>query len=181
MIALSWCSSLEKKLRLFVQNRVLTILWMVQWTLALSVGDPLPLYHVDGEMNIADLLTKEHSITVKDVSEGSLWQIGPAWLTLPVSAMPLKKYDQIIMKKEEEKEALKECYSDPFMTSGEVDTLPSSSGLYAIKTMVDQLAPPGYSGPPCEPGPPRLGEIQEPYHGIASLCGPMGPPVSPGV
>ena len=113
MIALSWCSSLEK-LRLFVQNSMSTILRMVQWTLALSDADPLPLYHVDGEMNIADLLTKEHSITVMDVSEGSLWQTGPAWLTLPVSAMPLKKYDQIFMKKEEEKEALKECYSLPF-------------------------------------------------------------------
>ena len=34
MIALAWCSSLEKKLRLFVQNRVATILRMVQWTSA---------------------------------------------------------------------------------------------------------------------------------------------------
>ena len=41
------------------------------------------------------------------------------------------------MKKEEETEALKECYSDPFMTSGEVDTLPSSTGLYTVKAVVD--------------------------------------------
>ena len=61
MIALSWCSSLEKKLRLFVQNRVSTILRIVEWTLALSEGDPLPLYHVDGEQNIADLLALHHS------------------------------------------------------------------------------------------------------------------------
>ena len=122
---------------------------MVQWTLALGDTDPLPLYHVDGEKNIADLLTKEHSITVQDVSEGSLWQTGPAWLSLPVDAMPLKKYYQIFLKKEEEKEALKECYSDPFITSGEVDTLPSSSGLYVLKSTVDQLAPPGYLGPSC--------------------------------
>ena len=66
---------------------------MVQCTLALGDEDPLPLYHVDGEMNIADLLTKEHYIKVEDVSEGSLWQTGPAWLSLPVDAMPLKKYD----------------------------------------------------------------------------------------
>ena len=88
MIALSWCSSLEKKLRLFVQNRVSTILRMVEWTLALSKGDLLPLYHVDGEQNIADLLTKEHSITVEDVSKGSLWQTGPAWLSQPMGTMP---------------------------------------------------------------------------------------------
>ena len=114
---------------------------MVQWTLTLGDEDSLPLYHVDGELNIADLLTKEHSIRVKDVSEGSLWQTGPAWLSLQVDAMSLKKYDQIYMMKEEEKEALKECYSEPFMTSGEVDTLPSSNGLYAVKSIVDQLAP----------------------------------------
>ena len=163
---------------MFVQNRVSTILPMVQWTLALGDEDPLPLYHVDGEINVADLLTKEHSITVKDVSEGSLWQTGPAWLALPVSAMPLKKYNQIFMKKEEEKEALKECYSEPFMTSREVDTIPSSTGLYAVKPVVDQLAPPGYFGPSCEPGPPRLGKSQEPAHGAAPLCGPLGPQVS---
>ena len=46
------------------------------------------------------------------------------------------------MKKEDEKEALKECYSEPFMTSGEVDTLPTSNGLYAVKLAVDQLSPP---------------------------------------
>ena len=96
---------------------------MVEWTLALSKGDPLPLYHVDGEQNIADLLTKEHFITVEDVSEGSLWQTGPAWLSQPMGTMPLKRYDQIYPKKEDEKEALKDCYSEPFMMTGEVDTL----------------------------------------------------------
>ena len=124
---------------------------MVQWTLALGNEDPLPLYHVDREMNIADLLTKGLSITVKDVSEGSLWQTGPAWLSLPVDAMPLKKYDQIYMKKEDEKEALKECYSEPYMTYGEVDTLPSSNGLYAVKPAVDQLSPPDTLDLPVNP------------------------------
>ena len=57
---------------------------------------------------------------------------GPPWFILP----------QIFLKKEEETEALKECYSDPFMTSGEVDTLPSSSGLFLFKPTVDQPAPP---------------------------------------
>ena len=77
MIALSWCSSLEKKLRLFVQNRVATILRMVSWTLHIVDGESLRLYHIDGESNIADLLTKEHPLAAEDVSEGSLWQSGP--------------------------------------------------------------------------------------------------------
>ena len=41
---------------------------MVQWILSLEVGEPLPLYHVDGELSIADLLTKEHLISAQDVS-----------------------------------------------------------------------------------------------------------------
>ena len=95
MIALSWCSSLEKKLRLFVQNRVATILRMVSWTLNLVDGESLPLYNVVGESNIADLLTKEHPIGAQDVSQGSLWQSGPEWLSKPVSQMQIRKYDQI--------------------------------------------------------------------------------------
>ena len=98
MIVQSLCFSLEKKLHLLVQNRVATILRMVQWTLNLEDGDPLPLYHIEGEINKHDLLTKEHSIGAQDVSEGSLWQTGPLWLLKPVSQMPMKKYDQIFLR-----------------------------------------------------------------------------------
>ena len=91
--------------------------------LSLEDGEPLPLYHVDGELNITDL------ISAQDVSEGSLWQKGPEWLTEPISQMPLKKYDQIFLKKDNQEEALKECHSEPFMTSGEVNTLPPSKVL----------------------------------------------------
>ena len=61
MIALQH-STLEKKLCLFIQNRVSTILCMVQWTLNLEDGELLPLYHIEGDQNISDLLTKEHPI-----------------------------------------------------------------------------------------------------------------------
>ncbi len=54
-IALSWCSNSNIKLRLFVYNRVMTILRMIEWT----TGDKnIPLYHIESEMNLADLLTK---------------------------------------------------------------------------------------------------------------------------
>ena len=51
MIALSCCSSLEKKLHLFVQNRVSTIIRMVQWSLSL-----VPLYHVEGDKAIIPII-----------------------------------------------------------------------------------------------------------------------------
>ena len=108
-------------------NRVATILRMVSWTFNLGDGESLPVYHVDGESNIADLLTKEHPLGAKDVSQGSLWQSGPEWLSKQVSQMPIRKYDQIFLRKDDEKEALKECFSEPFMTTGVVETLPPPS------------------------------------------------------
>ena len=38
--------------------------------------DYLPLYHVDRELNLSDLLTKKHDLTVEDLSTGSNWQSG---------------------------------------------------------------------------------------------------------
>ena len=61
-IALSWCSSESIKLRLFVYNRVMTIQ---------AGSKDKVLYHIDGSLNLADLLTKEHEIGVKTVSRGS--------------------------------------------------------------------------------------------------------------
>ena len=41
---------------------------MLEWT---TGEEEVPFYHVDGAINIADLLTKEHDLTVQDVSTGS--------------------------------------------------------------------------------------------------------------
>ena len=70
-IALSWCCNSTKKLRLFVFSRVETIRRMIEWT---TGRDYLPLYHVDGKLNLSDLLTKKHDLTVEDLSTGSNWQ-----------------------------------------------------------------------------------------------------------
>ena len=48
-IALSWCCNPTKKLRLFVFSRVETIWRMIEWT---TGRDYLPLYHIDGELNL---------------------------------------------------------------------------------------------------------------------------------
>ena len=54
-IALSWCSNQAIKLRLFVYNRVMTILRLFEWTTGAKEN---PLMHIDGTLNLADLLTK---------------------------------------------------------------------------------------------------------------------------
>ena len=60
-IALSWCCNTTKKLRLFVFSRVETIRRMIEWT---TGWDYLPIYHVDEALNLSDLLTKKHDLTV---------------------------------------------------------------------------------------------------------------------
>ena len=91
-IALSWCCIPTKKLRLFVFSRVETIRRMIEWT---TGRDYLSIYNVDGTMNLADLLTKKHNLTVEDISTGSDWQTGLPWMRLGTEDMPLSPYQSL--------------------------------------------------------------------------------------
>ena len=48
----------------------------IGWLSGLQVVIILPLYHVDGELNVSGLLTKKHDLPVKELSIGSDWQGG---------------------------------------------------------------------------------------------------------
>ena len=72
-IAIFWCCNPTKKLRLFVFSRVETIMRMIECT---TGCDYLTIYHMDGTMNLADLLTKKHDLSVGSLSTGSEWQTG---------------------------------------------------------------------------------------------------------
>ena len=65
---------------------------MIEWT---TGRDYLPLYHVDGELNLSDLLTKKHDLTVEDLSTGSHWQAGHPWMKLGIEDMPLFPYSVV--------------------------------------------------------------------------------------
>ena len=49
-IALSWCKNITIKLRLFLYDRVMTILRMCEWTTGKA---EVPLFHIDGKLNLA--------------------------------------------------------------------------------------------------------------------------------
>ena len=66
----------------------------------------MPLYHVEGKENVANLLTKEHPITFQDVSQGLLWESGYDLMTKPLDQLPLEKYDQIFLRTDDENMAL---------------------------------------------------------------------------
>ena len=112
-IAMCWCFNSKKKLRLYALNRVTLIRQMIEWTTGKE--DTLPLYHIDGNLNPADMLTKPHMITPSDVGIDSLWQKGYEWMTLPLSEMPLKSYEDLKLDAKTQYELNKECFQEPFL------------------------------------------------------------------
>ena len=116
-IALSWCCNPTKKLRLFVFSRVETIQRMIEWT---TGRDYLPIYHMDGTMNLADLLIKKNDLSVDNLSTGTDWQTGLPWMRLGTEDMPLSPCQSLTITKEAEKLSEEECFknvtilSEPF-------------------------------------------------------------------
>ena len=108
-IALSWCCNPSKKLRLFVFSPVETIRRMIEWT---TGRDYLLLYHVDGDLNLSDLLTKKHDLTIEDLSIGSNWQAGYPWMKLKTVDMPLFPYKSLTITKDVEELIEEEFFKD---------------------------------------------------------------------
>ena len=70
----------------------MTILRMCEWTTGKT---EVPLYHIDGKLNLADCITKQHELSVQGVTFNSEWQIGLPWMRLDTESMPLLAYDQL--------------------------------------------------------------------------------------
>lgn len=107
-IALSWCHNVNKKLRMFVHNRVSTIRRFIEWTV--GECEVLPLYHIDGTINIADLLTKEHKITPAMLGPSSEWISGKPWMKLDIGSMPVTSYAELSVSENDSKEIGTECF-----------------------------------------------------------------------
>ena len=56
-----------------VIEKSVSIRRMIQWT---TDQDSIPLFHIEGISNIADLLTKKHDLTVEQVSKAQLGRRG---------------------------------------------------------------------------------------------------------
>jgi hypothetical protein len=113
-IALSWCQNTSLKLRMYVYNRVETIRRLIQWT---NNTDEIPLFHISGERNMADLLTKPHPTTFESVDMGSEWQNGAPWMKLPTAQLPITAYKDINLPSKGKEELKIECFGDPYYLS----------------------------------------------------------------
>ena len=62
-------------------------------------SDPADWFHVESELNIADLGTRPAQ--VHEVGLGSAWQIGHQWMTLPRDQLPVKTAAEVTLNAEE--------------------------------------------------------------------------------
>jgi hypothetical protein len=114
VIALSWCHNLDKRLRLFCFNRVTEIRRLIQ---AATNTETLPLYHIDGKLNPADLITKPSNISPSDLTEDSIWVNGYDWMKLPLIEMPLTSYSDICISAQQKSTIGSECFPEAILPS----------------------------------------------------------------
>ena len=125
-IALSWCHNTALKLRMYVYNRVESIRRLIQWT---TDSDTLPLYHIKGPRNLADLVTKPHPISFDQTNAGSEWQDGAEWMTLPSSDMPIISYENVKLTAKKQSMVREECFDDPYFLGNQESLHPPLNSM----------------------------------------------------
>jgi hypothetical protein len=79
-IVVCWVLNQSKRLRMWAFNRVQAIHSMIKRQQ--DGEDTVPLYHINGLENIADLLTKVRPVRPSDLQTTSAWHTGLKWMTL---------------------------------------------------------------------------------------------------
>ena len=85
-IALCWIANSKKLLKQFVFNRVQHIRYII---------DVERFFHIPGEQNPSDVLTKGKTVKIEDIHYGSEWQCGPEWAKESIDCWPIRTYEQI--------------------------------------------------------------------------------------
>ena len=129
-IAMSWCHNVNKKLRMLVLNRVATIRRFIDWTTGESAD--IPLFHIPGTENIADLLTKEHKLSPSMLGKESEWIQGKPWMKYKLHDMPIMRYSDLTLSDNEFQQVNTECFL-------EVD-LNKNPDLIAFSNRVQKLS-----------------------------------------
>jgi hypothetical protein len=85
-IAISWVLNTHKRLRMWTHNRVKEITTALCWVIGSETTHPL--FHIPGEMNLADMVTRLIEPESIDVEDESAWQSGIEWMTVPSENLP---------------------------------------------------------------------------------------------
>jgi hypothetical protein len=109
MIAVCWVLNKSRRLRMFVHNRVQSIRHGIR---QIVDGDEvIPLYHIDGNSNIADMITKPRRVSVSDVQHDSQWMCGLPWMRLPTEDLPKSQFG-FLLRPEDEQAIAQEQFPD---------------------------------------------------------------------
>ena len=92
-IVVCWVLNQSKRLRMWAFNRVQAIHSMIKTQR--DGEDFIPLYHINGLENIADLLTKVRAVRSSDLRITSEWHTGLKWMTLPSEELPCNQFTSI--------------------------------------------------------------------------------------
>ena len=89
-VAQCWVLNTRKRLRMFVHNRVQAARHGIRRVV--DNEEILPLYHIDGSENLADMITKPRKLLPSDLSHTSPWMTGLKWMRLPTAELPHSQY-----------------------------------------------------------------------------------------
>ena len=96
-ICLYWINQDERPLQITIRNSVIEIR---------RFTSPQQWFHVESEQNLADLGTRDASIT--EIEQGSDWQLGKEWMRGSRESMPIKSAEQLTLSSEEKRIAASE-------------------------------------------------------------------------
>ena len=89
-VAQCWVLNTRKRLRMFVHNRVQAARHGIR--LIVDSEETLPLYHIEGTENLADMITKPRKLLPSDLTSTSKWMTGLEWMTQPTADLPRSQY-----------------------------------------------------------------------------------------
>jgi hypothetical protein len=89
-VAQCWVLNTRKRLRMFVHNRVQAARHGIRRIV--NSEETIPLFHIEGTENLADMITKPRKLTLADLSSTSQWMTGLKWMTRPTADLPQSQY-----------------------------------------------------------------------------------------
>ena len=125
-VAMCWCANTSKKLKMYVLTRVAEIRRNILGESFRANQEELPLSHIEGSMNPADMLTKSHNILPSDLTSVHRWFRGDLWMTKPSQLLPGTSFGELCMTAEEESEVHEECFNEPIISAKNVNLINSN-------------------------------------------------------
>ncbi len=108
LVAVSWAMNDRARNKTFVYNRVLAVNRYIRWIKEnLPMQSEVELVHIKGVDNAADCLTKG-AVHPRDIDLSSPWQVGLPWMAEDVKNMPLTRYADISLSRDDAMRFLEE-------------------------------------------------------------------------